>query len=468
MKILLLVVALGFGSFAHAQDSVWVYGTIKNGTRDTVKCVLNENFIIRQTRTFYLPVTNGSFRISIPLRRPSYFYLNEGANYVNGIVAPGDRIGITYDAGDMKSTLEISGKAKEKFEWTNALVAAKLTSEILAQAKIAKDKPYPFDYLFSFFDSTRDYYLARLQKIQHIDSVSAYLLRSQLEGSIQLYKYSGVTNIFKEHIEQTLESRASQLTPASRMTIENFLKFREDYHSSPLYLNAIYNLLHRQYNDRVYNKKMPADLAIKYRYLDSLLPGKLKVPVLTMFFEADISQAAPSSELLSLIDQTFANSSDPVYQEYIQAHLARTHFFKKGMKAPDFQLENEKGEKVSLASFRGKVIYMDFWFGACGPCHSLFFTTKSAKEYFKNNDQVVFLTVSVDDKEIWKQSLKKFNIQGYHVYTENRERRHPVINDYRVSGYPTTFLIDKTGNIFMAAPSGNPDELKAQITEALK
>lgn len=468
MKTFVLLIALGASLNVGAQDSIIVYGTIRNGTRDTVKIVLHENYVLRQQRTFYLPVKNGGFRIGIPLHQPSYFYLNEGSNYVNGMVAPGDEIGISYDANDLKSSLKITGKAKEKFDWVNAFVAARLTSEITKQAKIAVEKPYPFDYLFSFFDSAQDYYLSRLEKIQNIDSHSAYLLKSQVEGSIQLYKYSAVTNVYKEPVLQTLETRSAQMTPASRNTILDFLKFREDYHNSPLYVNSVYNILNREYNDRVYNKKMPPDLPTKYRFLDSLLPGRLKAPVLTMVLETEISTAAPTEELLGIIDQVYAGVSDPVYLEYIQRYLAQTHYFKKGMKAPDFQLENEKGEKVSLASFKGKVIYMDFWFGACAPCHALFSTTKPVKEFFKTNKEVVFLTISIDDKELWKQSLKKYKIPGYHVYTENRERRHPVLSDYKVTGYPTTFLIDKKGNIFMASPPSMPDELKARISEALK
>ena len=111
---------------------------------------------------------------------------------------------------------------------------------------------------------------------------------------------------------------------------------------------------------------------------------------------------------------------------------------------------------------------MDFWFGACAPCHSLFTQIKPVKEHFKQNDNVVFLTISVDDNNLWKDALKKFKIPGYHAYTENKERAHAVIKDYKVQEYPTTFLIDKNGNIFLARPSTNPDELTSQIEEALK
>lgn len=453
---------------ANAQDSVVVSGTIKNSNVDTVKIVLNENLVVRKSRTFYLPLANGQFWMAIPLNKPSYLSLSESGNYVNGMVAPGDDVNIVFDSKDLKSSLSLSGSAKEKFEWFTALVTSKLTGQIYAQAKIAKEKPYPFDYIFSYFDSVQTYYLDRLQQIKKIDSPSAHLLRSHIEGSIQHYKFASITSVFSEDVDEILAKRQQQLTPASIQQINRLFRFREEYYNSPIYINSLYNMLHVYASNLVYKKKMSESPIEKYRLVDSMLPGKLKIPVLTMFIDDEIYAKKPAEEILALMEYVYGKDNESIYKDYIVLQLARTQLFKKGMKAPDFNLENERGEKVNLASFKGKVVYLDFWFAACGPCHSLFLTTKSVKEHFRNNKDVVFLMVSIDEKELWKQALKKFQIPGYHTYTENRERRHPIISDYKVEGYPTTFLIDKSGNIFTAGPSGMPDELKSQIEEALK
>ena len=49
-----------------------------------------------------------------------------------------------------------------------------------------------------------------------------------------------------------------------------------------------------------------------------------------------------------------------------------------------------------------------------------------------------------------------------------KERAHPILSDYKIQGYPTTFLIDKNGNIFLARPATDPAELQNQIQEALQ
>jgi thioredoxin-related protein len=111
---------------------------------------------------------------------------------------------------------------------------------------------------------------------------------------------------------------------------------------------------------------------------------------------------------------------------------------------------------------------MDFWFADCAPCHQLFKQLKKVKEYFKTDSNVVFLNISIDNKEVWQKSLSKFKIEGYHVFTEGKEATHQVISDYQVYGYPTNRLIDKKGTFFIVAPSDNPEELIKQINEALK
>lgn len=140
MKKMILVVALAlFGlTFAHAQGEIVVYGTIKNAKRDTVKIVLNENTVIRQSRTFYVKLENGRFRQTIPLKQHSYIYLNENTNYVNGFIKPGDDIGIEYDADNLQNSLSLKGKAKEKFEWAAALTLAKLNAQLREQQKLRK------------------------------------------------------------------------------------------------------------------------------------------------------------------------------------------------------------------------------------------------------------------------------------------------------------------------------------------
>ncbi len=467
-NVILTALMVFFLTGIYGQDSFVISGTIKNAAGDTLRCVLNENAVVRQSRTIYISLVNGSFKQTIQLSSPTYIYINDGTNYVNGLISPGEDIHITYDAKDLAASLMLSGSAKTKFEWANAWTSAKLLDKLKEVTKIAKLKTYPFDYLFAYLDSVQDWHLAKIQLIERQDPKSTHIMKAHVEGSIQSYKYSYLTRVFQEHISVTLATRAQQLTPASRKAIGALLRFNEKYHDAPVYVNSIYNILNMQIGELIYTKKMDDSLLLKLEYLDSLLPQKLKLPVMTMFIEDGVRSKKPAEEIQQLLDYASRFPGKQLYPEYIQRLLAERDTFKKGMKAPDFQLENDRGEKLSLASLSGKVVYLDFWYAACAPCHSLFASIKPVKEHFKNNPDVVFLTVSIDLKGEWQKALQKFKIAVDHAYTENRQRRHPIINDYRVKEYPTTLLIDKKGHIFEGKPSRDARELQAQIEQALE
>jgi cytochrome oxidase Cu insertion factor (SCO1/SenC/PrrC family) len=213
--------------------------------------------------------------------------------------------------------------------------------------------------------------------------------------------------------------------------------------------------------------KIGSSLKIKYHYLDSLLTPELKQPVLTLFLESDIAKMNPPEELEAVAREIF-NDNENIYKKYIDKLMSDRATFKKGTPAPGFVLENEKAEKISLELFRGKVLYLDFWYAACGPCHALFELTATVKKMYAADSNVVFLNISIDPADTWKESITKFKIAGYHAFTENKRGDHPIISAYKVTSYPTTCIIDKKGNIFSASMHRNAAELKQIIEAALQ
>jgi cytochrome oxidase Cu insertion factor (SCO1/SenC/PrrC family) len=235
------------------------------------------------------------------------------------------------------------------------------------------------------------------------------------------------------------------------------------------YVNEVYNVLFIDYEGLKFSKQIDTGLIKKYDYLNSRLPSTLGIPVITLFLDHDIDNLKLNTNIESIekiIERTY-HQKDSVYKTYVENRLREATSFKKGMDAPDFIVENQRGEKVTLSSFKGKVIYLDFWYAACGPCHALFETLEPLKKDYSKGKDVVFLTVSIDRREVWEKALKKYSIDGYHVFTENREGSHPIIKAYKVAGYPSTYLIDRNGKIFLANPSKNPEQLNKEIAEAL-
>src|SRR3546814_3113417 len=80
----------------------------------------------------------------------------------------------------------------------------------------------------------------------------------------------------------------------------------------------------------------------------------------------------------------------------------------------------------SLADFKGKVVYIDFWGVYCGPCiYDIQHYVPQIHEHYKDKD-VVFINICVDVGETqWKAALKKHNLHGINLIAEGWSR-HPV------------------------------------------
>src|SRR5690606_1095730 len=75
----------------------------------------------------------------------------------------------------------------------------------------------------------------------------------------------------------------------------------------------------------------------------------------------------------------------------IREHMKEMETFKP---APAFELLNMSGEKVSLASLKGKVVVLDFWATWCQPCIRSFPGMKAAQAMYEDDDQVQFLFIN--------------------------------------------------------------------------
>lgn len=114
--------------------------------------------------------------------------------------------------------------------------------------------------------------------------------------------------------------------------------------------------------------------------------------------------------------------------------------------APDFSLVTIQGDTVKLSSLVGKVVIIDFWATWCPPCRKGIPGFVELKK--KYGDKIEIIGISVDNNVEKVKSFYKEQKMNFPVGMATRD----IIDKYnsvRTLQYiPTTFIVDKKGNIF--------------------
>lgn len=128
--------------------------------------------------------------------------------------------------------------------------------------------------------------------------------------------------------------------------------------------------------------------------------------------------------------------------------LLRPNYAGYERKAPSFTLKDTRGHDVSLDSYRGKVVVMNFWTKTCGPCMEEMPEVADLARILKPMQDVAVITVSTDETAKDATDALKMVLR--------EEPPFPVLMDpdaktigakYGTSLYPETWIIDKQGVI---------------------
>ena len=119
-------------------------------------------------------------------------------------------------------------------------------------------------------------------------------------------------------------------------------------------------------------------------------------------------------------------------------------------KAPDFELKDQYGKTHKLSDYKGKVIFLNFWATWCPPCkEEMPHIEDLYKEYNLNKDEVVILGVAQPGgREPDANGISSFLKENNYTFPTVFDETGDVGGDYYISAYPTTYMIDKNGDIF--------------------
>lgn len=185
------------------------------------------------------------------------------------------------------------------------------------------------------------------------------------------------------------------------------------------------------------SRQKPAEEAFINSHLQSLVGLELLTTAINPAFELQKAKGFfykfPKELRESLTGKTYAN-------------LFNTAI---GCQAPDFTAKNLKGEDITLSSYKGKYVLLDFWASWCMPCRADNPHVRKLYDQYKD-DNFTVVGYSVDNGEVGKKYwLKAINMDGvtWDQISELNGFQSVAAKLYGITAVPTNFLIDPTGKI---------------------
>lgn len=122
----------------------------------------------------------------------------------------------------------------------------------------------------------------------------------------------------------------------------------------------------------------------------------------------------------------------------------QSNFFVNGKKISYFSEKDMYGNKINVKELvaAGKVVVLNFWFVNCPPCRMEMPSLNELVEKYKDNNEVVFISIALDDKFQIEQFLKS-NPFHYQIIDNGRY----IASQYGINSYPTHVVLSKEGKV---------------------
>ncbi len=397
--------------------------------------------------------SQGNYKYSFDLNEPDEFIIwaEPEKTRASLYIYPGDSLLVAYDIHNQDATIQFKGKGAE---------INRIFYEFNHTQKTAWDK-------LNFSDSTTtNGFLSYLEdwkrRREDILNKNGKSLPSDLLEHLKISTYigyvGGVMGI-PFTMKAYLNRKISESIPSNYWSVGKSVKpdarllKEKEYVTFLAYTYPKYLFLKQQDKNNALDETIPREKLYermygiaKTAYENKAIKSVVLAEILKYLFDA--SEAASVHK--GLLDDYLANYAlNASLKSSLIAYYESRAAVAKGQVPPAFTMKDQRGRDISLADFHGKVVYMDFWASWCSPCrYEMKNGAPGLHEKFKDNKDVVFLYISIDDSEdAWKKAIEEDKIQGVHLLSQGGWKSK-VARLFNIQGVPRYMLIGVDGKLY--------------------
>ncbi len=274
-----------------------------------------------------------------------------------------------------------------------------------------------------------------------------------------------IINMFLEPLDKievvSTSNDFSEVVDLTGSEISKEIRELDSYFHETLHKrDSIYKLAQSVEKDR-YKEVQDSftQLSIDHRiYLEKFINDHIGSPS-TIFAIYNVINQTPAFDLYQDYEW-FKRVGDSLHTQY--PDLSHTSFFNKLLSqanAPNFSMNNTKGEEVSLTDFRGKWVLLDFWASWCKPCRA---QAPLLKDIHASYPNLEIVSVSIDGgarqknpKEDWLRAIKEDQIADWTHLSDLQGGNSPVARMYGFTSIPFTAVVNPEGRIVAKNLRGN-------------
>lgn len=119
----------------------------------------------------------------------------------------------------------------------------------------------------------------------------------------------------------------------------------------------------------------------------------------------------------------------------------------------DLELVDQFGNTHTLSDYKGKVVFLNFWATWCGPCRNeMPDIQKLYEEYLAQGEDAEVVILGIAGPEMGQEGsseeIAAFMKENGYSYPVLMDVSGEMFTRYGISAFPTTFMIDKNGNVY--------------------